>query len=532
MAIDEIGIALYRRYEKMIAHRTNWSNHWDIVSEHIVPRKDNIYGTQVRGEKKINKLFDTKGIMANEFLASALHGMLTNPSSIWFGLSSGDDKLDGLDNVQAYLQETVKIMIGTLNDSNFQSEIHEVYTDLGSFGTAVLRVEEDDQDIVRFQARPIYEHTISENNKGLVDTVFFKFEMSVRQIVEEFGIEVLDDMLKEKLLEDPDHLEEVLHAVQPATDVIPMLNSIGGKNFVSYKILKRTKTVLEKEGFFENPYIVPRWTKIAGEVYGRSPGMKALSDIKMANEMKRAVIEAAQLQVAPPMQVPDDGVMLPIKTDPRSINFYRAGTKDRIEPMNTGSNVQLGDQQIANVHAIIEEHFFLDQLKLVENDRMTATEVMQRRDEQLRTLGPILGRQHYELLKPLVERIFNILDRKGLLPETPEELVDRPLKVRYTSQIAKAQKAIEGEQIMKAMQLIGPFIETDPGVLDNIDTDQVVRFAADIYGLPHKVIRDIKERDSLRKERAQAQQQEAEAQQQNVQADTAQKIAGAEEQIS
>ena len=527
MAEDKTGAAVYKRYETMLGNRVNWSTHWDEVSEYVVPRKDNIYGQQVRGEKKSSNLYDTKGIMANEALASAMHGMMTNPTSVWFGLSTGNDTLDETDEVQKWLQETVRIMINTFNESNFQTEIHESYVDLSSFGTYVLRVEEDDETDVRFHARPIYEHVIDENSKGIVDTVFFEFEMSAKQMAEEFGVEALDQMLKDKLEQNPEHKEKMLHAVQPSSDVISYLKPFGSKKFVSYKVLKRTKQVMEKKGFFENPFIVPRWTKIAGEKYGRSPAMKGLSDIKMANQMKKATIEGAQLQVAPPLQVPDDGVLLPIRTGPRSINFYRAGSKDRIEPMNTGSNVQLGEQLIAQVHEEIEKHFFLDQLRLVESDRMTATEVLQRRDEQLRTLGPILGRQHNELLKPLVERVYNILERRGKIPNPPQVLQNNPVKVRYTSQIAKAQMAQEGDQILKAFQLVAPFMEMDPTIIDNLEGDALMRFSAKIYGLPHEILRDRKDVEALRQERQQAQQQEAAAQQQNVEADTANKLAGA-----
>lgn len=530
MAIDEVGCSIYKRFEKMIGDRGNWTTHWDEVSNYIVPRKDNLYGIQVRGEKKINHLYDTSAIMSNEFLAAALHGMLTNPATMWFGLSTGIDELDNEDETQKWIQETVKIMINTLNQSNFQTEIHEVYIDLGSFGTSVLRVEEDDELDIRFHARPIYEFTIEENSKGDVDTTFYEYELTVRQLVELYGEEVLDDDLRKKLQEDPSWREKVLHAVQPASKHIKHLTPLGAKEFVSYHVLKKTKAVIKKEGFFENPYIVSRWSKISGETYGRSPGMKALADIKMVNKMKKAVIEAAQLAVAPPLQAPDDGVLLPIRTAPRSVNFYRAGTKDRIEPLNTGGNVALGEDLISQVHSKIEQAFYLDQLQIREADRMTATEVIQRRDEQLRTLGPILGRQHHELLKPLVERVYKILERRGKIPKPPASVIGQKVEVKYTSQIAKAQMSAEGDQLVKAMQLISPFIELDPGMMDNIDSDAIVRFAAGIYGLPHEILRDKKDVKSLRNSRAQAQEQESQLQNAQVEADIAQKLSGVQGQ--
>jgi hypothetical protein len=248
----------------------------------------------------------------------------------------------------------------------------------------------------------------------------------------------------------------------------------------------------------------------------------------MTNKMKKATIEMAQLTVAPAMQAPDDGVLLPIRTAPRSINFFRAGTKDRIEPLNVGGDVRLGVELIRQQHDLINEHFFLDQLAIRESDRMTATEIIQRRDEQLRVLGPILSKQNNEFLRPLIERVFNILERRGKMPEPPTQLKDKPLKVRYTSQIAKAQLSAEGDQVVKAMQLIAPFIDVIPESVDNLDGDAIVRFSAKIFGLPHEILRDKKDVKSLREQRAQAQAQEAELQQAQAEADIANKTQGVE----
>jgi hypothetical protein len=40
----------------------------------------------------------------------------------------------------------------------------------------------------------------------------------------------------------------------------------------SIYIERKTKHVLQNGGFEEFPYAVPRWYKVAGEKYGRSPG--------------------------------------------------------------------------------------------------------------------------------------------------------------------------------------------------------------------------------------------------------------------
>jgi len=509
------GIQLYKKYETLKSSRHNWQNHWDEISTYVMPKKDNIYGFQVVGEKKSNRLYDTYAITALENMTSGLHGMLTNPSTVWFGLTSGDSDKDQLDAVQKYLQTAVDVMINAMNQSNFQTEIYEVFLDLGSFGTSVLRVEKDEQDLLRFKAIPIYECVIAENERSVIDTTFYEYDMTVENIVKMFPDTVTEDV-KEKAAIDPSQKIKILHVVQPSANIdISGGKKITSQAFESTHILSTTKTVLKEAGFNENPHIVPRWSKVSGEIYGRSPAMKSLADIKMGNKMKKATIEGAQLAVAPPTQAPDDGVILPLDLRPRGINFYRAGTKDRIEPINIAGNVNLGEALIEQVHANIDRAFFLDKLQIREADRMTATEIVQRRDEQLRTLGPILGRQHHELLKPLIERVFNILERAGKMPDIPTELKDTDLQVLFTSQIAKAQRSAEGDSFSKTMQLVLPVVEIAPEIMDNFDVDAIARFAANIHGLPHEILMDKDARDARRKERA-AQEAELREQEANL----------------
>lgn len=513
---NDKGAAIVKKMDSLKAARHNWERHWMEVAEYIIPKKDNIYGERLEGEKKHNLLYDSTGIQSCELLASALHGMLTNPATQWFGLATGDKAIDQRDDVRKFLQECVHVILDTLNQSNFQSQIHETYIDLGGFGTNLLRVLEDDKTKVRFESRPIYEAFIMENKSGVVDTVYYEYEMTVTQLMQEFGEDALDDMLKAKLKDQPMHKEKVIHAVEPREQV-PFNSGLvtipKNMSFASYHVLRRNQKIMRESGFHENPNIVPRWSKISGETYGRSPGMKALSDIKMINKIKKATIEAMQLVVAPPLQVPDDGVLLPIKTAPNSINYYRAGTKDRIEPLQTGIRPDINEAFMGQIRDQIRQAFFIDQLQLIQSDRMTTVEVNHRRDEQLRMLGPIMGRLNNELLRPMIDRIFGILLRSNNLPASPDVLRGKDLQVKYVSQIAKAQMMAEAENVTRAFQFLAPFFEVKSELLDNFTGDGLVSFAGTTFGLPQEILTTKAERNKIRQGRMQAMQEQAETEQ-------------------
>ena len=529
------GEILKNRFGKLAGTRANWEQHWEEIAKFILPKKDDVYGSRNKGEKKGQALYDSTAIHSNELLASALHSMLTNPSLQFFGLSTGDKKLDKNDKVRKWLQDVVDIMHDVMNNSNFQTQIHEVYVDLGSFGTSVLRIEEDEKDLVRFHSRPIYESYIKENSRGIVDTVYRTFTWEVRKIIQQWGVESLpNDIQKELKMDSGIELKEfeIVHSVEPRDDLLrdkrfgPL--SPQGKAISSIYWIRQSGHVLKEEGFNEFPYAVPRWTKISSEIYGRSPGMKSLPDIKMLNEVMRVQIRGAQKAIDPAVQIPDDGFHRTVRLYPGGINHYRAGTNDKIEPINVNPRIDLGQVFMDDIRIRIKQAYFADQLQLREGPQMTATEVRQRTEEQLRLLGPILGRQHNELLKPLVERVYGILLRKNMFPVPPQELSGFDLKVNYVSQIAKAQKASEADNLLRVLQSVAPLIEFDPTIMDNIDSDEAFLHAADMFDLPQELITSDKEKKEIRGQRAKQQQQQQQQEQNLAEAETVQKLGGAQ----
>ena len=214
---------------------------------------------------------------------------------------------------------------------------------------------------------------------------------------------------------------------------------------------------LSVSGFREFPFVVPRYLKASHEIYGRSPAMTALPDVKMLNEMSKTTIKSAQKQVDPPLLVPDDGFILPVRTVPGGLNFYRSGTRDRIEPLNIGANTPLGLNMEEQRRNSIRNAFYVNQLMMQSGPQMTATEVIQRNEEKMRLLGPVLGRLQSELLKPLIDRAFALILRKKLFAEAPAFLSGKDIEIEYVSPLAKAQKSTELSSIMRAIEIMGTY---------------------------------------------------------------------------
>ena len=507
MAQTDKAKNLLKRFDRLKSQRQNWESHWQEVADYMQPRKADVTKSRSKGDKRTELIFDSSPLQAVELLAASLHGMLTNPSTPWFSLRFKENDMENEDEAKEWLESATETMYTAFNKSNFQQEIFELYHDLITFGTAAMFIEEDDEDVLKFSTRHINEMYIAENEKGKIDTVFRKFKLSARAAIQKFGN--VSPNIATTAKKDPYEEVDILHAVYPRSDFDPKKQDKSNMPFESVYLEAGTGEELSVSGFREFPFVVPRYLKASHEIYGRSPAMTALPDVKMLNEMSKTTIKSAQKQVDPPLLVPDDGFILPVRTVPGGLNFYRAGTRDRIETLNIGANTPLGLNMEEQRRNSIRNAFYVNQLMMQQGPQMTATEVIQRNEEKMRLLGPVLGRLQSELLKPLIDRCFALILRKNLFRPAPEFLAGKDIEIEYVSPLAKAQKSTELQSIMRAIEIMGSLANVAP-VFDHINMDKLVRHLADIVGVPQKV---LKPQSQLNAERQQAQAQQEQMQQ-------------------
>jgi len=522
MAQSEKAKILLSRFDRLKTQRQNWESHWQEVADYMQPRKADVTKTRSKGDKRTELIFDSSPLQSVELLSASLHGMLTNPSTPWFSLKFKSEGMEGEDEAKEWLESATEVMYSAFNQSNFQQEIFELYHDLITFGTAAMFIEEDDEDNIKFSTRHINEMYISENDKGRIDTVFRKFKISARAAIQKFGSVSTNIAVIAK--KDPYEEVEILHAVYPREDFNPKKQDKENMKFESVYLDADSGEELSVSGFREFPFVVPRYLKASHEIYGRSPAMTALPDVKMLNEMSKTIIKSAQKQVDPPLLVPDDGFMLPVRTVPGGLNFYRAGTRDRIEPLNIGANNTLGLNMEEQRRNSIRNAFYVNQLMMQDGPQMTATEVIQRNEEKMRLLGPVLGRLQSELLKPLIDRAFAILMRRNLFAQAPDFLSGQEIEIEYVSPLAKAQKSTELSSIMRAIEIMGSLSNVAP-VFDHINMDKLVRHLTSIVGVPQKILKPQAELNAERQQAAQQQEQMQQMQQVQQLAEAGGKVA-------
>jgi hypothetical protein len=375
-------------------------------------------------------------------------------------------------------------------------------------------IEEDQEDALLFSARHIKEVYIQENKRGYVDTIYRKFKMPAQAVVDKFGADRVSKDVITKFKKSPFEDIILVHVCRPRKDFDPKKQDKQNMPFQSIYFEEETGHIVAIGGFKELPYVVPRYLKSSTEIYGRSPGMNALADVKVLNRMVEHSLKAAAKQIDPPLLVSDDSMLAPIRMSPGSINFFRAGSREAIRPLDINSNISVTLNNENQRRDAIAKMFHVDQLLSTEDKRnMTATEIIQKQDEKMKTLGPVLGRLQSELLSPLITRVFNIMLRQGLFLPAPEMLQQQELKIQFVSPLALAQRQTELQSLMRGLEIFGSMSQALP-VMDYIDDNGMVKQIIEILGIPASVIKSDQEVQQIRAERAQAEQAAMEQQQQ------------------
>jgi len=508
---------ILRRFSKVKSQRSLYETTWDEISEFVGLTKGYARSETTPGQRTDRRVYDTTAVQAKDFLAATLHGGLTNPSTKWVRLKSASPELQTNDLIKRVMAQNTDLLFDVFNSPvmNFYSQNHEIFQDLVLFGSACMYIEENDKGLPIFHTLPIQEIYASVNKNRLIDTVWRKFKFSARQAAQFFGIDKLPDKVTKALAKDPEDTFEFLHVVMPNEEYITGSKRALSRPFIGHYISLDDKALIDTGGFYEMPYIIPRWTTRPGEVYGISPAWQAMTDIRFLNKLEKDLLIGTELAVAPTMLVADDGVMMPLRTVPRGVIF--GGTdpitgNDLVKPLHIPRGFDVGMAIAEEKKKAIRNAFFIDPLlNTPVKSNITVEERLQRSDEKLRLLGPHVGRMKNEYLDPLVKRTYGILQRGNHLVELPDEIADlveqEGLGIEYSTPLAQTERSSEPLALQRLLNVFLPFLQTNPELLDNLNLDIAFKESSEIGGVPNRWMIPDQVRDQMRQARQQQQAQ-------------------------
>ena len=518
---DEIK-NLIDRNEDLKATRMLYEPLWEEIAEFIFPRRIGIGYKPTPGMKQTSKLYDSTAELSLNDLASSMHGTLTPSSSIWSSFKLRDDRLNRIKEVMDWIEACTEKMSLARHQSNFNSQIHEAYLDLSGFGQACIFVDEKKISKAGFQGF-IYDtianaqYCTSENDEGVVDTIFREFDNSVKQAIRKFGADQLGEKLMKESDKKPDKKFPFIHCVYPKDMEFDQTGSPHA--FLSYYISVDDKKVVKEGGFHEFPFIVPRWSKSSNEDYGRGRGHMALPDVKTLNKATEFGLKAWAKDLDPPTFEKDNGVIGSLKLWPGGRNIAR--DKDSIWTLDHKIRYDVSQIKEESLKKSIQRAFFSDQLNLPEKSDMREMEISVRYELMQRILGPALGRFEGEGLNPLIEREFALMLRASsgrypVLPPPPPIFAQMgigEIDIEYEGPLAKAQRRGEMVAMQRVIGLGSQIMQGfGPGALDNFDPDEIMRHAAEVEGIPSKTLRSVEEVTAIREKRAKAEAEERQKQ--------------------
>lgn len=509
---------LMQRKNALWTERTSWITHYQEISDYVLPRAGRYFVTDRNKAKRQNTIYDNTGIRGLRVLAAGMMAGMTSPARPWFRLALGDRELMEKGPVKVWLNQCNMLLRDVFNKSNTYRALHSGYEELGAFGTEAAILLPDFENVIHHYPLTAGEYAIATNDKGVVDTLVREFQMTVKQMVDKFGKENCSSTIQNAF--DNNQLDgwyTVIHMIEPRTDRDPKMRDAKNMKFMSVYMEasapEQWDKLLSESGFRRFPAIVARWVTTGGDIYGTSPGMEALGDIKQLQHEQLRKSQVIDYQTNPPIQVPTQ--YKDHKSSRLPGGVFHVDTATPGGGVRTAFDVNLNMQHlledIVDVRNRINAAFYADLfLMLSQMDRsgVTATEVAERHEEKLLMLGPVLERLHNELLNPLIDITFSYCEDAGILPPPPPELHGMELNVEFISTLAQAQRAVGAASYDRLLGTIGQVAGLFPEVLDKINIDQAVDDYADMYGVNPEIIVPDDVVAEVRAKRAKAMQQQ------------------------
>ena len=526
--------AFIARHGALKTDRSSWITHWTDISKHILPRNGRFFSSDRNrtGSDRYNKIYDNTATRALRTLGAGMQAGATNPGRPWFRLTTADPDLNKFHPVRAWLDDCVERMQRVFSKSNTYRALHQMYEELGAFGTAVSIVLPDFNNTIHHYPVVCGEYALQQDYQGNVIGLYREFEKTVGETVKEFGLKncsvSVQDQWKQRQLENT---VKILHVVEPREDQERDPDNPSSKHMPFKSVYMELNSneedkLLRESGFRRFPVLAPRWSVAGGDVYGTSPGMEALGDVRQLQQEQLRKGQGIDYMVRPPLQVPSQLKDRESEMFPGGLNYVDPGTMLPFDQVTANGGVRPAFEvgidlnhllaDIQDVRERIRSSFYADLFLMLSmagpNTRMTATEVAERHEEKLLALGPVLERLHNEMLQPLIDITFDAMVEANMLPPAPDELAGADLNIEFVSILAQAQRAVGSNSVDRFMGNVMQISQIRPEILDKVNFDSYADQYGEMLGIDTDLLVPDADVQALRNARAEAEAAQAQMQ--------------------
>lgn len=504
---------LNTRLESLRSGRYSWWISWAELAEYILPYRYTWLVTQNqynRGQPKIGRILDSTATIAARNCANGMMSGITSPTRPWFKLRLDTLTEDQNNPINIWLEECERRMMRVFGESNFYSAMATLYLDVVVFGTGTMVIYEDFNDVIRCYNPCAGEYFVAMDDR-LQNRYFYREFIYTLSQIEERWPGVLPESERKLVAQGNGRQERKIgHAIEPDK------SGRFAYREVYWDIGAPNNQIYSKRIFHEQPHVAPRWDVFGNDAYGRGPASDAIGDVKQLQQETRRKAQALDKMVNPPMVGDLQLQNQPASTLPGGVTYVSSTSQAGFRAAyQINFPVQEITADIMSIQDRIRTIFFNDLFLMISQltTVRSATEIDARREEKLVMLGPVLERLENEALDPIIDRVFGIMMRGGLLPEPPPEIAGMDIQVQYVSMLAEAQRATATAGIERLLSLAGNMAAVAPGVLDKIDFDQSIDQYNEYLRNSPRIVRSDEQVAEIRKNRETQQAQAQQAQQ-------------------
>ncbi len=529
---------LLAKWASLEAQYTSWRTLHKDVAAYILPMQGNFLENEPNSANNTNRMSEIINDAAVQDcldFGAGMQGGLCSAARPWFKWTMIDRDLAKFGPVRAWLDSVEKIMYRILSGSNFYTTAKLVFSEQGGFGTSAMFIEDHLENTVLFKLMTAGEYRIAVGPDGFVDTLYRQFWMTAKAMEQKFGSGRLSTSAQAALSSsDPFKFFKILHAVEPRKDRDVNKIDAANKPFASTWIEPgEDQKTLAVSGYDEQPFVAPRFYNVSNSAYGMGPGIIVLGNAKQLQEMERTGLKSLHREVDPPLDIPAKYKGI-VSLLPGAANYSDEGGTNRIEPiLKLNTNLEGLEYKIDKIERRIGRAMFKDLFQMIANAdvsgrEITATEILERKQEKMQLLSPAIEGQIHEFLDPCLSRVFSVAFRAGMLPPPPEDVEGQEMDVEYISILAQAQQLADAQNMQTYMLEVQRIMELDPNsAIAKTDFLEYLDHYGDVVGVPSKIIRSNEDAEKMIAQMQQAQQQAEQAEKVKMASESAKNMGSA-----
>lgn len=499
---------IIKRKNQARKHKELWRSHLKECYRYAMPDKDT-FDTFTQGQKKNLEVYDSTAQIGLQKYANRMQTQVVPPWKQWCLLKAGTEiPEEQHDDINEKLEKITKIVFDHINHSNFDTQIHEAFLDLGiSTGCIIVEAGDGIYSSLNFRNIPLAEIIPERTNSGKIENVYREFKLPTRDIKSIWQNAKLSKEMEDDINKQADCEEELVECVY-------VFQSEGVKKFHHLVFSEKQKFIVFEEELTSNPFIIFRESVIPNETIGRGRIMMLLPDIKTLNKIVELNLKNAALAVSGIYTASDDGVINPytIRLQAGAIIPVGSNSNDNptLRPLDRSGDFNMAQLVINEYRELINNVLFAQPFgQLSETPVRTATEMSIRQEDMVQTSASAFGRLQSELLEPLLNRVVDILKKQGKIPDFRAD--GKEVTLKFTSPMSRSQDAEElmaFQTFMQNAQLVGPEM-----LQMTVKMEELPRFIADKVGMPQTLLRTEQEMEQIKTTMQQAAQAAIQGQQ-------------------